>query len=266
MSDVEAHPGNGGSDGRDLTPAVMTARRGLRRDVSVLVDSLERGELYVPLARSIRGVPHGEQVELDDELNMVPHLLIDSDEKFYCVAFTKPELLEPVGEELGWTTDDGPLEYCALPARLALDMAMQVVDEDTVLGLVINPLHESELFLRREELGSIATGRAIPLVGYVREIPMQEDEHTLIADPGDPPPAELTQAIELALARMPSVKGYRLERTFNPDRDLEPHPTLTLTTSGTVDRGAITTELVAAIQDKVPPPGYIDILFEQDPD
>lgn len=263
MSDAQEKSGNGGSDRRDLTAAVTTARRGLRRDVVVLVESLDHGELFVPLARSIGGVPYGEQMELDDELSLVPHLLRDADGMLYCVLFTRAELLERAGDDLGWKTGEDALEYCAIPARLAFDMAVQVIDGDEVQGLVMNALHDSELFLKKHEVSSIASLHAIPLVGYVSEIPLQEDERTLIAEAGDPPPPELTRAIDSSIALVPAIKSYRLERTFNPDRDLEPHPTLTLCTSGPVDRAGITSRLVAAIEDKLPPPGYIDIVFEE---
>ena len=116
--------GNGGGDARDLTAAVTTARRGLRRDVAVLVESIDEAELYVPLARPIQGVPYGEHVELDQELSMAPHMLVDADQKVYAALFTRAEFLEAAGDQLGWSTGDGSLEYCALPARVALDMAL----------------------------------------------------------------------------------------------------------------------------------------------
>jgi|SoiMethySBSTD1v2_1073268.scaffolds.fasta_scaffold00354_37 type III secretion system (T3SS) SseB-like protein len=257
---------NGGGDGRDLTAAVTTARRGLRRDVAVLVDSLEAGELFVPLARPIAGVPYGEHVELENELSMAPHMLVDSEQKVYAALFTRADLLEAAGDQLGWTTDEGPLEYCSLPARVALSMALEVIDEVNVVGLVINAIDSSELFLQRNELGSICAGQPLPLVGYVREIPVGDDERTLVAEPGDPPPPELIAAIEQCVAAEPELTSYVLERTFNPERDVEPHPTLRLRTTGAVDRPGITARLIAAIEDKLPPPGYVDIVFDEEPD
>jgi hypothetical protein len=258
--------GNGGGDARDLTAAVITARRGLRRDVAVLVDSLEAAELFVPLARPIQGVPYGEHVELEQELSMTPQMLVDGDQKVYAVLFTRAELLEAAGDQLGWTTGEGSLEYCALPARVALDMALEVVDGTNVVGLVINALDDSELFLQREELASVSAGKPIPLVGYVHEIPALDDERTLVAEAGDPPSAELIAAIERCVASDPDLKGYVLERTFNPERDVEPHATLRLRVQGAVDRQAITARLIAELEDKLPEPGYVDIVFDEEPD
>jgi hypothetical protein len=258
--------GNGGGDARDLTAAVRTARRGLRRDVAVLVDSLDAAELYVPLARSIQGVPYGEQVEIDQELSMTPHMLVDGDQKVYAALFTRAELLESAGDQLGWTTSEGSLEYCALPARVAMQMALEVVDGVNVMGLVLNGLDDSELFLQRDEIASVTAGKPIPLVGYVHEIPVGDDERTLVAEAGDPPPPELIEAIEQFMANERDLKSYVLERTFNPERDIEPHPTLRLRTAGAVDRPGITARLIAALEDKLPEPGYVDIVFDEEPD
>jgi hypothetical protein len=258
--------GNGGGDARDLTPAVTTARRGLRRDVAVLVDSIDSAELFVPLARPIQGVPYGEHVELDEELTMAPHMLVDGEQKVYAALFTRADLLESAGDELGWTTGEGSLEYCALPARVALQMALEVVDGVNVMGLVLNALDASELFLQREELASVLAGKPIPLVGYVHEIPVGDDERTLVAEAGDPPSPELIEAIERCVANERELKGYVLERTFNPERDVEPHPTLRLRTAGAVDRPGITARLIAALEDKLPEPGYVDIVFDEEPD
>jgi hypothetical protein len=254
--------GNGSANPRDLTPAVSTARRGLRRDVRVLVEALDEGELFAPLAAKVSGAVYGEQLEIEDELKLTPHMLEDPEGKLYCALFTRPELMEPLEEQLGWTTDGAPLEYCAIPARAAFDMALQVIDEQDVLGLVINPLAETELMLRRTELASIAQNRAIPLVGYVQHIPLQESERTLLAEAGEPPPAELIVSLETCLAELPNVTSYTLQSTFNADRDLEPHLTLTLRTEGTIDRDALAQRIVSEIEDKLPPPGYIDVLFE----
>jgi hypothetical protein len=262
---VDTTGSNGRSQAGDITNAIETARRGLRRDVQVLIDALEDGELYVPLARSIPDTDYGERMEIGGDLELSPHLLVDEDERPYCAVFSRAELLEPVGEELGWTTDGGPLEYCALPAPIVFDMTLSVIDEETVFGLVFNAMSGSELVLRRDEAASIAQGKAVPLVGYVQEIPPQEFEETLVAE-GDPPPEELVQAIERCVAGIDGIKGYRLERTFNAERDLEPHLTLTLGTDpGDLDFADISRRVVAEIEDKLPPPGYIDILFDEAP-
>lgn len=258
--------GSNGSDVSDLTDALETARRGFRRDVQTLVDALDVGELFVPLAHAVPDAPYGERVTLDSEVTLSPHMLVDEDGKLYCALFTRPEMMAPLEETLGWSTDDDPLEYCALPARVALDMALSVIDEASVFGLVVNPLHDSELMLRREELGSIAQNKAVPLVGYVQEIPPQPFEHaeTIVAEMGDPPPPELVAALDRCVAELPTLAAYTLSRTFNAERDLEPHLTLALRTTGQEeDLSAIARHVIEQIEDKLPPPGYIDVMFDE---
>ncbi len=260
---MSQHGGNGATSAADLTAAVSTARRGLRSDVRVFVDALDAGELFAPLAAKVEGAVYGEQVEVEDELKLTPHMLIDAEGKLYCALFTRPEMIHPLEEQLGWTTDGQPLEYCAIPARAAFDMALQVMDDEDVLGLVINPMDATELILRRSEVASIAQNQAIPLVGYVEHIPDHGSENTLLAEPADPPPPELVAALETVLAELPEIESYSLQRTFNAERDLEPHLTLTLRTRSTVEREALAGRIVTAIQDKLPPPGYIDVLFAE---
>jgi hypothetical protein len=74
-------------DPTDLTHWVQGARRGLRRDVADLVQRLEHGELFVPLAKQVPGAPIGEQMELDDDLTP-PHLLADEEDRLFCSMFT----------------------------------------------------------------------------------------------------------------------------------------------------------------------------------
>ena len=225
------------------------------------MEALDHGELFAPLAAKVEGAVYGEQMQVEDELKLTPHMLVDAEGKMYCALFTRPEMIEPLEEQLGWTTDGQPLEYCAIPARAAFDMALQVMDDEDVLGLVINPLDETELVLRRAEVASIAQSQPIPLVGYVEQIPEHANDNTLLAEPADPPPPELVTALESVLAGVSEIHGYTLQRTFNAERDLEPHLTLTLRTGAEVDREALASRVVAAIQDKLPPPGYIDVLF-----
>jgi hypothetical protein len=99
-------------------------------------------------------------------------------------------------------------------------------------------------------------------VGYVAAIP-DDHERTLIAEPGAPPPAELTAALERCLSELPELSGYELLRTFNPERDLEPHPTIKLKTKpGQVDHQHLAKHVFDAVGPHLPPPGYVDIVFE----
>ncbi|MBX3184726.1 MAG: SseB family protein [Polyangiaceae bacterium] len=248
---------------RLVTDLVAGARRGLRRDVRALLDGLQHAELCIPLRQPMVGVPLGERLEMPEELSLVPHVLEDEEGDRFAALFTDPEMLERAQEELGWLTGEGALEYCALPALTALDLALQVVDDEHVIGLVLNPLHDSELLLSRQELASLAQNTALPLVSYVRDIPELADEHTLVGELDGPPPRELTAALDALVAEGGALSSYRLAQTFNAERDLEPHLTLHVVTRGDVEIQALSRMIVERIEGKVPEPGYIDILFDQ---
>lgn len=246
-----------------LTQAVLRARTGLRRDVAALLEALEDEELLVPLARDVPNTPEGERVELPSELTVTPHVLPDSEGNLFAVLFTHPEPIEPIVAALEWDTDGEPLKVCGLPARLALELARDLLSDERIAGLVIDPGAESELCLSKAELGNLLAGRAVPLVGYVQHIPGQELERTLVAEPGEPPPPAFIEALDRVLGELgATIVGHRLERTFNPDRDLEPHLTLTLQVADGADRPELFRRITGALDGIVPPPGYLDVLFE----
>ncbi|HVW30178.1 MAG TPA: SseB family protein [Polyangiaceae bacterium] len=243
----------------DASAAVAAARRGFKRDVAALVIALRKARLLVPLARRITNVPLGMEREVGEELSLSPHLLFDDERTGYVTAFTRQELVTRATDEIKWTTDDGPLEFVALPSQVVLELALALADDDRVGGLLLNALDGSELVLRRHELASIAQGRPLPLVGYVGDIPFDPNEERLVAEMEGGPPPEIVAAIESVLRSTP----YALKRTFNPERDLEPHLTLNVIgADASVDRAALARELASALDGLLPPPGYIDILFD----
>jgi hypothetical protein len=245
----------------DLTSAVIRARRGFKSDVAALVAALPQGRLFVPLMRRIENVAVGVDTALGDELSIAPHLLYDENRIGYVLSFTQSDLVEAAARQVDLKTEGGALEYCALPASVVVEVALELVDDERVAGLLVNPFHESELVLKRHELASIAQAKPIPLVGYVSEIPFSENEERLIAKLEGPPPEAMVAAIERVLSKSPSAPTYGLHRTFSPERDLEPHFTLNLIHSDTEPNGALIEELGAALEGKVPPPGYIDIVW-----
>lgn len=252
-------------DKPDLTKTVAKARSGTRSDVRAFAEALDGGELHVPLAKSIEGAELGKTLEMPEELSLTPHVLAEDSGGLYCALFTNPDILGALEEELGWKTDGGTLEYCTLPAHTAIEMALDVIDDDQVLGLVINALDDSELVLNRRELASIAQGVAIPLVGYVQNIPGEEDEGTLIAEPEEPPPPELLATLDGLVSEVAELSSYKLLTTFNAERDIEPHLTLRLRTVGdSLNRPALAARVTAELEGKLPPPGYVDIIFESE--
>jgi hypothetical protein len=138
-----------------------------------------------------------------------------------------------------------------------------LVDGKTVLGAVVNPSDECELLLQRHELGALCQGQALPLVGYVADIPHDPNEKVLVAELEHAPAKDFTDAIEFCIADHPGIVGYRVEQTFNAERDLEPHPTLTLELDEkvNVERGKISSALFEVLEGKIPAPGYIDVMF-----
>jgi hypothetical protein len=250
----------------DLTPFIQRARRGFRRDVAALIEALKEGVLMVPLAKPIDGVAVGQVVDSarGDEVSLVPHLLADEHGVGIVPLFSDADILKTVGQYAHWKTgEDGDLDYCTLPAQTAMDLAQQLVDGTRIRAVVLNPADEDELLLQRHELGAIVSGKAIPLVGYVSAIAMDPNEPVLVAEIGPVDP-RLTAAIEGCLKGLAGVLGYRLEQCFNAERDLEPHPTLTLSVddSAEVDQQALGQRLFAALEGLLPEPGYIDVLFE----
>jgi hypothetical protein len=245
-----------------LTEAVRAAQSGFRRDVQALIDALEDADLLVPLAEHIPEARLGEAIEIDQPVAIQPHMLLDPEGAAFCCFFTEVSFVERIAEELAWTTSEGDLELCTIFSGYALQMALSVIDGVEVKGLVMNPGSDSELVLSRDEVASMAQGQALPLVGYVDDIEAGPDD-TLLAEPADPPPAELLEALERVKGAVPGISDLEVRRTFNPDRDREPHLTVTVKLGDeNADRERLARRVSEAVEGKVPPPGYIDILFE----
>lgn len=249
-----------------LTEAILVAQSGLRSDVQALVDVIDEVHVYIPLAEDMPGVVEGEDVQFGEELTFRPHMLLDSDHRAYAVAYTDPELVEPLVEALGWETSGGPLKFIHLPLRIAFELAQEHVDGRDVEGLAFNPSTDFELVLRRDEAAAIAGGQALPLVGYVEDLPEGADEETQVVEGAEPPPAELLAALEQARARIRDLVSVGVATTFNPERDREPHLTITLyTAKPDIDRAALAEDVMEKASPFLPAPGYADIVFRDAP-
>jgi hypothetical protein len=259
------HAKNEGTESADLTELLLRAQTGLRSQVAPLVDALDAVRFLVPLQKPIAEAALGVELELDGELSLSPHLLGDSDDLGYVVAFSRPDLVGPVAEQMGWRTAGEELQVCALPGRVTFEMALELVDGREIVGMLIDPGADSELMLQRHEIASMAQGRPLPLVGYVAQIPPTSEEKTLVAELAEPPPEAMVRTIEGVLAGRRSAARWALRRTFNAERDLEPHWTLTFQAAEVDDALlALADDVAGALEGKVPPPGYIDILFDED--
>lgn len=254
--------GSGSGGGPDLVSVVKQARRGFRRDVAALLEALEQADLLIPLAEPVAGATTGERTKVEGELRLQPHFLPTPEGPLFAALFTSAPLLDAVGAQLRWTTDGQELQFCSIPGGVALEMAAGTLDEH-VHGVVIDAGADSELVLTAAEVKKLVTGQAIPLVGYVAAIPDDHDK-TLVAEPGTTPAPELVRALEQCVRELPELTGYELLRTFNPERDLEPHPTVKLkTVAGPVDHQHLAKHVFNAVGPLLPPPGYIDIVFEE---
>jgi hypothetical protein len=259
MQIIGQDSGSGG--GPDLVKVVKQARRGFRRDVAALLEALEQADLLIPLAEPVAGATTGERTKVQGELRLEPHFLPTPEGPMFAALFTSPDLLDAIGAQLGWRTGGGELEFCQVPGGVALEMAGGTLD-DHVQGVVIDAGADSELVLTAAEVKKLVTGQPIPLVGYVAAIPDDHDR-TLVAEPGAPPPAELAEALGRCVDELEDLVGYELQRTFNPERDLEPHPTIKLKTRSTkVDHQHLAKHVFNAVSPHLPPPGYVDIVFE----
>ncbi len=248
-----------------LNAAIRAAQRGFRSDVKRLVDALDDAALLVPLARTIDDVEVGKPMTPPEEVRLVPHLLPDEDGAAFVALFTEADILRTVGQYFGWSTEgDDTLQYCTLPAKTGLDLALQLVDGERVQGAVLNPSDDYELLLSRSELGALTQGRAIPLVGYVKDIPLGADDNPLISELDAPLPPELLAALERCLDGLPGVSGHRVQQTFNAERDVEPHLTLVLQVEDEeqLDVEQLNARLAQHLEGKLPEPGYIDVLFD----
>ena len=248
-------------DAIDLTDAIASARSGLKTDVANLIDLLPEGALFLPMARAIPGLEEGDTVNVDEEITLSPHLLVDGEDRLFVALFTREEFIGPVKQAMDWKTDDHDLEFCGLPAGLALKIAYDACGNEEIVGAVINAMQDTELVLQQDELGHLTQGQAIPFVAYVEGAQSDAAENEDIANEDLPP--EFKAALDVCVEKAEPVTGYSVQRTFDPERDREPHLALRFTLgTPTEDYETLRDTIVEALEGTVPPPGYVDILFE----
>lgn len=250
-----------------LRAALAQAQSGLKRDVQTLVDVLQTAEVYIPLSEDLPDAPEDEQIELDGDLTFRPHMILGEERAIFAVAYSEPALVESMQSELGWSTSEGQLKFIRVPAEVALDLAQVTIDGEGVSGLVFNPGTDDELVLRRDEVASLAQGVALPLVGYVSELGPGDDAAATIVEGAAPPPQALVEALERVKRQNDDLTGFSLATTFDPERDREPHLTITLEVIGRHDlnRPALADAVMDEASEYLPAPGYADIVFRDAP-
>ena len=194
-------------------------------------------------------------------------MILGEDEAIFAVAYSEPELVESMQESLGWGTSGGDLKFISVPSDVALDLAQVTIDSEPVTGLVFNPGTEHELVLRRDEVASLSQAVAIPLVGYVSELPPDADFEATVVEGAPLPPEALMAALESAKSDNADLVGYSVHTTFDPERDREPHLTITLVVIGRHDlnRGALAEAVMDEVGPLLPEPGYADVVFRDAP-
>jgi len=251
----------------DLGPVLLGARLGLRSEVQKLVDALPQAVVYIPLAEDLPDAPEGEQIELTGDLTFRPHMILNSDHSIFAVAYSEPELVDPMQEALGWNTDGGDLKFICVPTHVLFDLINVEIDGEELSGMVFNPGTDQELVLQRDEAASLAQGVAIPLVGYVADLPPGAEEETEIVQGAEPPPQELLDALARAVDKVEDLTATDVQTTFNAERDREPHLTITLTVIGRdgLDRQKLADDTMEEAAPHLPPPGYADLVFRDAP-
>ena len=236
------------------------ARSGLKSDVAKLIEEVPAGALFIPLSRAIPGLEDGDAIDVDEEVTLSPHVLVDGEDRLYVALFTREEFIGPVKQAMDWKTDDEELEYCGLPAELALKIAHEACGNEQIVGAVVNAMQDTELVLHQDELGHLTQGQAIPLIAYVEGVEGEAANAEDIADDDLPP--DFKSALDACVANADLVTGYSVQRAFDPERDREPHLALRFALNAAVeDYEDLRNIIVATLEGRVPPPGYIDILF-----
>lgn len=245
----------------ELSALLVAAQSGRRSDVQDLVDAAEELTVFLPLSEAIQGAEEGVDFEVHDDLALRPHMLLDTDEQPYAVAYSDPALAADLVEELEWKTGGDDLQFVRVPLQVAFEISQEQVEGKAIRGLVFNPSTPAELVLSRDEASHLLQGKAIPLVGYVAELE-EDDEGTLVLEDADPPPPALLAALAAEVEAIAELSGFTVKTTFNPERDREPHLTITLEVPpGDVDRGAVAERVMAEATRHLPAPGYADVVF-----
>jgi hypothetical protein len=237
-----------------LTMAVERARCGLRREVQAMLEAFASAKLVLPLARRLAGFADGERRQVNGALQLTPQLLSREDGCLMLPAFTWEEPISRFAKD--WRTDGGPLQTCTLPALAVLDLADRIVDGTRVVVLVLDPGASSQLGLRRAEIVSLREGRALPLIEYTRAL----DLPPVFAEQG--PWGVLVRAVERTFAGRSEVLSYRVERWFDPERDVEPRLVITARVTPEANQRLLVDTISVAIHDYIHPDRAAEVTFE----
>jgi SseB protein N-terminal domain len=245
-----------------LVDAVVRAQSGYRSDVAALKAALGGAEIFVPLEDPGQ-IREGLQT-LKTDAKVTIHNLRSADGTAWIPLFTTLDALRAAGEQNGWTTGNGPLQFLSIKGTVALEsMFAPALESGANTGLVFDVGQRSELAMMADEVLQMLKGEPIPLVDYASKQPARGTEQTFVGLPAVPPPTELLDSIAGVLRAEQLVRSYAVRQVFIPERDVAPH--LLLDISGEIpeqDRRRISQRVGAAMNGiKLPPPGYLDVAF-----
>ena len=207
---------------KDLTEAFSIARRGLKSDVAQLVESIPEGAFYLSLARSLNLPDH--ETPPPPEAAVSSHMLQHPDSGIYVTLFTRAEFAHKAQQEQAWVSDQGKSEVCPLPARNALYYALQLMlKNEPVVGVIVNPYHETATELNAMEIKNLFEGVAVPFEAYAYNVPYGEDESIMIrlADMSEVP--GFADTVQQFLNQHPDITSYEMVALFDEQRNLQPY-------------------------------------------
>jgi hypothetical protein len=246
-----------------IEEALVRAQSGYRSDVAALAGVLAQADLYVALVEDSEPGDGPEILEPGASLKL--HTVVDETTgSTWTAIFSSPETLGRAGEELNWETAGGPLQFLAANGvELIKSVLTPALESGATSGIVFDAGQESELAMSADETLSMIGGEPIPLVAYASRQPAHGTEQIQVGEPAVPPPAALTAAIVRVLDRVTEVRSYRLIQVFVSERDVTSHLMLDIVGDMPEPKEReISAAIGAAIEGiSLPPPGYLDVVF-----
>jgi hypothetical protein len=194
------------------------------------------------------------------------HVTWSRDGLAWIPVFSSAEALASAGSGHSWQTDGGELQMAALPFEDLVAVLNQAFLDEQTGGIVFDLGLDTQLVLSSDEVLSLAAGTAIPITDLAGQQPARGDEQMYVGEPAESS-EQLVSQIQQILGREPHVTGSHLYQVFIPERDVMPHLLLSLTSPAAdatrEEIGIRVSDAVAQLD--VPPPGYIDVMFDFDP-
>jgi hypothetical protein len=246
-----------------IEEALVRAQSGYRGDIAALARVLVETDLFAALAEDSESNDDPRILEAGAQLKL-HHVVDDAMGTKWTAIFSSAEALGKAGFQFDWGTNGGPLQFVeANGAEFIQSVLAPSLESGSTSGIIFDVGQESELAMTSAEMLSLMRGEPIPLVSYASRRPATGTEQIHVGEPAVPPPAALTAAIARVLDRVKEVKSYRLIQVFIPERDVMSH--LMLDIVGDLPESQqreISAQIGTATEGtRLPPPGYLDVVF-----